>query len=134
MAEKVHVKKLNFIHHLKYLESSSLAQEIYSLQVNCHFPGLVNECRKLLKLYCIPDIIDSKIDISKEYWKKTVKTAVRRKSEEKIKNEMLSYTKLKEIGKSWNKRIFKNHESERFKDYVQNQKFHDKCKDEQKVR
>jgi len=112
MAEKVHAKKLNFIHHLKYSNPKSLAHEIYSLQVNCHFPGLVNECRKLLQMYSLPNIIDSNIDISKECWKKKVKVAVRKKSEERVKEDMLNYSKLKEIGKS--------EESLGTKDYLKN--------------
>ena len=112
MAEKVQAKKLNFIHHLKYSNPKSLAHEIYSLQVNCHFPGLVNECRKLLQMYSLPNIIDSNIDISKECWKKKVKVAVRKKSQERVKEDMLNYSKLKEIGKS--------EESLGTKDYLKN--------------
>ena len=43
--EKIHVKKLTFIHYLKNLNPESLGAEIYSLQVRSRFPGLVNEFR-----------------------------------------------------------------------------------------
>ena len=100
MTEKIHAKKLNFIHHLKYLDPNSLASEVYSLQVNCNFPGLVSECRQLLKYYGLPNLIDREIEMSKESWKRKVKCAIRLKSEERIKKEMIGYSKLKEIGAS----------------------------------
>ena len=53
-----------------------------------------------LKQYGIPNIIDIKVEISKESWKRKVKCAIRLKSEERIKKEMIGYSKLKEIGAS----------------------------------
>ena len=61
MKERNHQKKLNFLHHLKYLEEDCLAPEVYTTQVSYDFPGLVTECRELLKFYKLPNKIDKKI-------------------------------------------------------------------------
>ena len=100
VSEKIHIKKMNFLYHLKTLDSKSLASEFYELQVKLNFPGLVVECRRLLNLYGLPNIIDEKVNFSKECWKKLVKKAVMAKSEETIKKEMIEYSKLRQIGTS----------------------------------
>ena len=74
IVEKIHVKKLSFIYHLKGLEKNSLASEFYEIQAKHKFPGLITECRNLLKLYDLPNIIDEKVNFSKESWKKMINT------------------------------------------------------------
>ena len=71
MKERVDVRKLNILHHLKNLESESLGGEIYDLQVKYNFPGLVNECREMLDIYNLPNIIDGRGNqtYSKTIWK-----------------------------------------------------------------
>ena len=39
------------IYHLQNLDAGSLASEIYRAQVKFKFPGLVNECRELIRIY-----------------------------------------------------------------------------------
>ena len=95
MKERIDQKKLGFLHHLKHLESESLAAEMYELQVKYNFPGLITECRKLLKLYKLPNIIDDNLNFSKLKWKSMVKSAVKLTSEMKIKQEFKNYSKLK---------------------------------------
>ena len=104
MKERIHQKKLNFLHHLKSLESESLAAEIYEVQAKYNFPGLVSECRKLIALYALPNIIDENIAVSQQTWKKLVKKAIKEKSEEAIKLKFKSYSKLRD----------KDYESENF--------------------
>ena len=96
MKERIHQKKLNFLHHLKSLESESLAAEIYEVQAKYNFPGLVSECRKLIALYALPNIIDEQIAVSQQTWKKLVKKAIKEKSEEAIKLKFKSYSKLRD--------------------------------------
>ena len=98
MKEKIHIKKLTFLYHLKNLQSGSLASEIFDLQVKYNFPGLITECRNLLKLYNLPDIVNSSPDLTKNQWKTRVKKHVKEKSAKMIKNELLSYSKLKKLG------------------------------------
>jgi hypothetical protein len=58
MEERVHKKKHNFLFHLKSIESESLAGDILNLQIKFGFPGLVTECRELIKMYKLPDILE----------------------------------------------------------------------------
>ena len=55
------MQKLNFLFHLKTLDKSALANEVFELQKKYNYPGLVQECRKLMLKYGLPDIIDGKI-------------------------------------------------------------------------
>ena len=94
MNERIDQKKLNFLHHIQSLESESLANEIYNLQKSFNFPGLVNECRKMIKDYGLPDIIDDKLTFSKNQWKTLVKEAIQKKSRTNIFEEFRKYSKL----------------------------------------
>ena len=78
MKEKIHIRKLCFLHHLNHLAKNSLGAEFYDIQVKLKFPGLVNECGNLIRLYDLPNIIDLKIDHSKQAWKKIVKDGIKR--------------------------------------------------------
>jgi hypothetical protein len=96
MKERIDQKKLNFLHHLKNLESESLAAEIYELQAKYNFPGLVSECRKLILLYGLPNIIDEQIILSRQKWKRLVKEAIKKKSEKAIRSKFQKYSKLRD--------------------------------------
>ena len=112
MKEKVHVKKLNLLHHLKNLESQSLGNEFYTLQVQLNLPGLIKECRDLIKVYNLPDIIDSNENCSKETWNNIVKKRVRAKSESDIKKEFSKYSKLKHLNMESESLVLKDYISE----------------------
>ena len=112
MKEKVHMKKLFFLHHLKYLDKTSLGGEFFDMQARFRFPGLINECRGLIKMYKIPDIIDHGHDFSKQAWKKIVKESILKKSESIIKDEIRKYSKLKDIDL--------NQEGLQLKEYIKN--------------
>ena len=58
MQERIDCKKLNLLFHLKTLDKLSLANEVFELQKNYNFPGLVQECRNLILKYELPNIID----------------------------------------------------------------------------
>ena len=80
MTEKFHAKKLNFLLHLKKLPNYSLAAEFFDIQVKLNFPGLVEECRNLLTIYNLPNIMDGNYTYSKLAWKKLVKKAIHEKT------------------------------------------------------
>ena len=88
--EIIHQKKLNFLHHPKYL-----ASEMYITQVSYDFPGLITECRELLKKYKLPNIIDEQILYTKIQWKKLVSKSITEKSENCIQKEVQTYSKLR---------------------------------------
>ena len=70
MKEKVHIKKLCLLYHLKTLPAESLGNKFYEMQVKYAFPGLISECRKLIKYYNLDDIIDGNVMLSKQVWMK----------------------------------------------------------------
>ena len=117
MEERVHKKKLNFLFHLKSIESESLAGEILNLQIKYGFPGLVSECRELIKLYKLPDIIEENKQLSKHQWKILVRKAIHQKSEENVRQVFKNYSKLKNKGFE--------HEQLEIKSYVHNMKLRD---------
>ena len=95
MEESVHKKKLNFLFHLKSMDSESLAGEILHLQITYGFPGLVTECRTLIQMYQLPNIIDEDIKLSKCQWKILVRKAIHKFSEETLKKNFKGYSKLR---------------------------------------
>ena len=114
MKERIDMKKLNFIKHLKSLDSESLAAEIYQVQAKYNFPGLVSEGRKLMRFYELPNIVDEEIAVSQQQWKKMVKEAIKVKSEKNVHKNFQSLSKLRN----------KEYETEDLvmKPYVQNMK------------
>ena len=94
MQERVDQKKLNLLHHLKNLDSKSLAAEMFELQRKYNFPGLVSECRILFKTYNLPNIADEKLSLSKFRWKSMVKKAIKQTSEANIKEDFRKFSKL----------------------------------------
>ena len=73
MEERIDKRKLNLLFHLRNIETSSLANEIYDMQKLYNFPGLVSECRKLIVKYRLPNIIDTDIMMTNLQWKNLVK-------------------------------------------------------------
>ena len=65
--------------------------------MNNGLPGLVAECKELLKLYHLPDILDQNFNVSKTLWKKTVMKAVENKSQNILRKEFMTFTKLKNL-------------------------------------
>ena len=98
MKEKIDQRKLNFIYHVKTLEKGSLAGEMYDLQVQYGFPGLVSEGKKLISMYGLPNIIDENTSMTKLSWKRLVKEAIQRKSEEDVQSSFSSFSKLTDKG------------------------------------
>ena len=118
MEERVTKKKLLFLYHLVCLKGKdSLAGEIFDLQAKYDFPGLVTECRQFLQTYDLPNIIDRKIEVTKNQWKSLVKAKLNSISQKEIYSEFSKYSKL--TGKN-----FEN-ESLDIKDYVKNMKLRD---------
>ena len=94
--EKINIRKLTFLHFLLSSSEENLSRQIINIQLKYDFfPGLVTESRELLTYYDLPDIIEDKsLSYSKQQWKKIVSEAVREKSEEEVKKEFSSYSKL----------------------------------------
>ena len=59
-----------------------------------YFPGLVAECRQFLQTYDLPNIIDRKVEVTKNQWKSLVKTKLNSVSQKEIYSEFSKYSKL----------------------------------------
>ena len=95
MEYRVLHKKLMFLHHLLILDESSLSSEIFDIQKEFNLPGFVQEARKLLIMFSLPNIIDDKAKISKIQWKKMVNKVIVSNYESKLKQNINGYSKLK---------------------------------------
>ena len=116
--EKIHIRKLTFLHFLLSSSDENLSKQILTLQIQYGFLGLASEGRELLSFYDLPNIIDDQtLCHTKHLWKKIVHEAVRQKSEETIKKEFLSYSKLKSL--TYQEEAFE------LKPYIKNMKLED---------
>jgi hypothetical protein len=96
MEERIEKRKLNLLFHLRNLETSSLANEVYEMQKLYNFPGLVSECRKLIIKFGLPNIIDTDTKMTKLQWKNLVKKAILNYSSENLKLQFKTYSKLRD--------------------------------------
>ena len=96
MKMQVIKQKLLFLFHLIKLEDKSLAKEIFETQKSLNLPGLVNECRQMLKDLKLPNILENSVadSISKLTWKKLVRNAVLNYEECELKKEISDKSKL----------------------------------------
>ena len=72
MKLRIEQKKLEFLWHLLNLDEGTLAREIFNVQITHSMPGLVSECKGLIKELALPDIFNEKL--LKTQWKKLSKT------------------------------------------------------------
>ena len=91
-------KKLLFMYHLIKLEENSLANEMLRVQISQHLPGLVPECKELIKSLNLPDLFEKKVygTLSKLAWKKLVTKAILADEEAKFKKAFSSKSKLRD--------------------------------------
>ena len=74
-----------FLHHLKRLNKESLANQIFQVQKDNNWPGLVSEVKQLCKELELPDITESHNKFKKTNWKFEVGMACRIKDENELK-------------------------------------------------
>jgi hypothetical protein len=60
------------IHHIKGLDKTSLAKQIYEEQLRFGWPGLITECGEIMKEWGVHDIIKSDDFLEKNQWKKII--------------------------------------------------------------
>ena len=113
------MKKLNLIHHIASLEENSLAKEIFSVQNEMNWPGLVTECKELIENLNLPNITqqDVRDQWSKQRWKAITKKTIKAKCESELKDEMKDYSKLRDGPMM--------HEKFEMQDYVKQMKIED---------
>ena len=102
MENRIMERKLNFVVHLKRLDESALAKQIYEEQVDNEWPGLTQEAKELCKELLLPNLTKKSIVIDKsgkKQWKKSIKNAVQVKNEVDLREKMEGYSKLMEMKK-----------------------------------
>ena len=92
MKYRVIMKKLLFLHHLKRLDDSTLANQVLMVQYRLQLPGLVAECMQYIQTYKLPNIM--KVEMSESEWKTHVKSCIRDANAKELKTEMSKYRKL----------------------------------------
>ena len=86
MTSRIILKKLQFVHHLEHLETTSLAYEVYQEQKKLALPGLASEANEIM--------VDLEIEPSTPNSSKTIwKQLVKRKIMEKNRQDLLSRIK-----------------------------------------
>ena len=102
-------RKLNLIQHIKSLDQSCLAKEVYDEQLRNNWPGLTQECIELCETLNIPNITTT--EFTKGSWKNRVNQAIKSRNTDILKKNMEQYSKLEEM---------KNEEKCEIKDYFKN--------------
>ena len=96
MKFRIMESKLNFLHYIICQDEESLAHQILVEQKDNNFPGLVQECNKFIEEFNIVEPF--KIHLSKNEWKKMVKSAVIKANSNELKHEIEEkYKKLEKI-------------------------------------
>ena len=91
-------RKMLFLHHLINLDENSLAKEIFDVQQADNLPGLVSECKALIKQLKLPNIFEKKVScgLSKLSWKRLVNHAVCDYEQSNLKEIICEKSKLKD--------------------------------------
>ena len=93
MKYRVIEKKLNLMYHILYLDQSSLAKQIQSIQYDLKLPGLSSECLNFIEDLNLPNIFEVKVKRNK--WKNLVKDAILAANEKELREEISESKKLK---------------------------------------
>ena len=91
MEMRILEKKLNFLHHLTQLPSSSLAREVLDTQISYGLPGIYSDCKEVLAKFEIFDLSD----FSKLQFKKAIKGKIQQLN----KSKFIEQAKLKRYKK-----------------------------------
>ena len=89
MSHRIAQRKLLFYHHLVNLPADSLASQVAAIQERLGFPGLVHECKSLMKIYALSNIKS----YSKVQWKNTVKKAIVTANQNDLSEKAKDYKK-----------------------------------------
>ena len=81
---------------VKYIFSvfnrDTLAREILEEQVTNEWPGLAKDAVEICENLGVDGLLDN--DVSKRSFKRTIKTALRRKNDEELNDELKKYKKM----------------------------------------
>ena len=89
--------KLNLLHHIKNSDKDTLAKQVYDEQSDHGWPGLVSECRDIMKEWGIPDITRDGDNITKAQWKNIVKKEARNQNSKSLSTQIKKSSKLEKM-------------------------------------
>ena len=115
MQVRVEKSKLSLLHHIKNLEDTALAKQVYSEQKEREWPGLVAECKKIAKEWQIPDITESGQDQTKYEWKNLLKKEAKTQNCKILQEKIQRSSKLEKM----------KNENYGEKSYISEKKMHD---------
>ena len=92
MKYRIILKKLLFLHHLKSLDDSTLANQVLQVQDIHELPGLVSECKEYIRKYSLPNIL--KVSLSHNVWKGKVKKKMEEENAKELKAQIKKSSKL----------------------------------------
>ena len=115
MQVRVEKSKLSLLHHIKNLEDTALAKQVYSEQKEREWPGLVAECKKIAKEWQIPDITESGQDQTKYEWKNLLKKEAKTQNCKILQEKIQRSSKLEKM----------KNENYGEKSYISEMKMHD---------
>ena len=91
MQTRIEKSKLLLLYHIKNLDDSSLAKQVYKEQSEHGWPGLVAECGEILKQWNLKDIFEK---CTKSQWKNSVKKEAKVQNEDKLRKLIKKSSKL----------------------------------------
>ena len=91
MQTRIEKSKLLLLYHIKNLDDSSLAKQVYKEQSDHGWPGLVTECGENLKQWNLKDIFEK---CTKSQWKNSVKKEAKVQNEDKLRKLIKKSSKL----------------------------------------
>ena len=104
MQTRVEKSKLLLLHHIKNLDNSSLAKQVYKEQSEHGWTGLVAECEEILKQWNLNDIFEN---CTKSQWKSAVKKEAKLKNEDKLRTLIKKSSKLEVLkGESYGEKSY----------------------------
>ena len=115
MQVRVDKSKLELLHHIKNLDESSLAKQIFNEQKSAKWPGLVAEGVQISKDWNVPDITESDVIVSKVGWKTQLKNEAKKQNSKLLSDMIKKSSKLEEL----------RNEEYGEKDYLRKMSMHD---------
>ena len=115
MQVRVDKSKLELLHHIKNLDDSSLAKQIFNEQKSAKWPGLVAEGVQISKDWNVPDITESDVIVSKVGWKTQLKNEAKKQNSKLLSDMIKKSSKLEEL----------RNEEYGEKDYLRKMSMHD---------
>ena len=86
MSQRIKLRKLKLVLHLKSLSNDSLAKQIYNEQIQNEWPGLTKEAKQICREWLVKDVTkDWYSEPKSKEWKDTLKIAAQTQNEKSLR-------------------------------------------------